>query len=63
MNQYKIKQIIGKISNIILAIIFVSVLVIFFLTIGCSIVQMLCIILGIVLVIFLMWASVNWGNL
>ncbi len=63
MSQYRIKRIIGKISNIILALFFGSVLIFFLLGIGFSMIQMLCITLGVILFIFLAWASVNWGNL
>jgi len=63
MSQYRIKRMIGKISNIILAIVFIGIVVVFLLGFGCSMVQILCVVLGIVLVIFLMWASVNWGDL
>ena len=63
MNQYRIKQIIGKIC---IGIVFLVILILiagFILEAGCSIIQTLGIVFGIALFIFICSLAVNWGDL
>jgi len=63
MNQYRIKQIIGKIC---IGIVFLVILILisgFILETGCSIMQTIGIVLGIALFILICSLAVNWGDL
>lgn len=63
MNQYRIKQIIGKICIGIVFSIILTVIAGFILATECSIIQTLGIVLGIALFILICNLAVNWGDL
>ena len=63
MNQYRIKQIIGKICIGIVLLVILILISGFILEAGCSIIQAWGILLGIALFILICSLAVKWGNL
>ena len=63
MNQYRIKQIIGKICVGIVFLVILIVISGYILATGLSIIKTLGIVLGIALFIFICSLAVNWGDL